>query len=313
MNSRTSLITALLMAGGIAVAATGCASSAPSADAAGSSTSLNPLSGIDTAPQYNAEIAASVSEEFRDGLTVGTDATNAPKEFLADDGETFTGVDIDFTYAIGTVLGVQMNFVNAGFDTLLPGVQNGRYDFVASSAAPTLEREQVVDFVSIDRSGESLLTKKEDAGTLSDIEALCGHVVGAIKGSLQVEDLAEQSTKCEAGGEAAIETSLFPDSASVNLALGSGRVEVAFFDTPTSAYQAKNSDGSLVVVGPIYRAGLEGVFMKKDGGLAGPVAAAVNELIASGVYQEILDKWGLSDSAVETAYVNPATSGKADE
>jgi polar amino acid transport system substrate-binding protein len=317
MNSRTSLSLALLAAGGLAVALSGCgASSAPSAANAGSASAdaaPNALTGIETPAEYDAKIAATVPEEYRDGLTVGTDATMAPKEFLAEDGTTFTGLDIDFTYAIGNVLGVKMNFVNAGFDTLLPGVQNGRYDFVASSAAPTLEREKVVDFVSVDRSGESLLTKKADADTIKDIESLCGKVAGAIKGSLQVEDLSAQSEKCTAAGDPAIETSLFPDASAVNLALNSSRVDVAFFDTPTSAYQAKNSKGKLVVVGPIYRAGLEGVFMKQGGGLAEPVAAAVNELIQNGTYQELLDKWGLSDSAIKTAYVNPATNGKADE
>jgi polar amino acid transport system substrate-binding protein len=319
MNSRTSLTIALLVAGGLAVSVSGCSTgssaSTTAADAGSSTTDKAPneLSGIDTPAEYDEKIAKSVPEEYRDGLTVGTDATMAPKEFLAEDGKTFTGLDIDFTYAIGNVLGVKMNFVNAGFDTLLPGVQNGRYDFVASSAAPTLEREKVVDFVSVDRSGESLLTKKADADSIKDIESLCGRVAGAIKGSLQVEDLAEQSDKCVAAGDKAIETSLFPDASAVNLALKSSRVDVAFFDTPTSAYQAKNSHGDLVVVGPIYRAGLEGVFMKQGGGLAEPVAAAVNELIESGTYQELLDKWGLSDSAIETAYVNPATNGKADE
>lgn len=312
-TSTTTRFAALLVAAGITAALTGCSTGAAAGDApAGKAGTPNTVTGIRSSIAKDAGIAGKVPSAYRDGLTVGTDATMAPKEFLDADGKTFKGLDIDLTYAIGNVLGVKMTFVNAGFDTLLPGVQNGRYDFVASSAAPTLEREKVVDFVSVDRSGESLLVRSTDKSSITDIASLCGKQAGAIKGSLQVEDLAEQSGKCTAAGKAAIDTSLFPDASAVNLALNSSRVDAAFFDTPTSAYQAKRSNGKLSVVGPIYRAGLEGVFMKKGSGLAEPVAAAVNELIANGTYQQLLDKWGLEKSAITTAYVNPATNGKAD-
>jgi polar amino acid transport system substrate-binding protein len=309
-----SAVVACALATTLVACSTGSESDSTDPSSSGSDSAPNLLEGLDTTAEFDADIAAGLPEDVADAgeLTVGTDATMAPKEFLDDDGKTFRGVDIDFTYAIGNVLGIKMNFVNAGFDTLLPGVQNGRYDFVASSAAPTLEREAVVDFVSIDRSGETLLVQADSADTIESIEDLCGRPAGAIKGSLQVEDLTEQSTKCEAAGDDAIEINVYPSASEVNLSLSSGRVDVAFLDTPTSAYQAANSDGDLVTTGPIYRAGLEGVFMQKDGGLAEPVAEAVNALIASGTYQEILEKWGLGDSAIETAYVNPATNGKAE-
>jgi len=315
MRTSTSMrLAALVLAVGTVATLTGCSSdaSAGSGSSAGGSGPLNTVTGIKGTITKDSAIAAKVPSAYRDGLTVGTDATMAPKEFLDADGKTFKGLDIDLTYAIGNVLGVRMTFVNAGFDTLLPGVQNGRYDFVASSAAPTLEREKVVDFVSVDRSGESLLVRSADKSSLKDITSLCGKQAGAIKGSLQVEDLAEQSTKCTDDGKQPIDTSLFPDAAAVNLALNSSRVDVAFFDTPTSAYQAKRSGGKLVVVGPIYRAGLEGVFMKQGSGLAEPVAAAVNELIENGTYQQLLEKWGLGKSAIDKASVNPATNGKAE-
>lgn len=296
---------------GLLAALAGCGGNGAAADNQ-STNATNPLEGVD-APGINEEISAKVPEAFKkpEGLTIGTDAKSAPKEFIDENGE-FSGLDVDFVYAIGNVLGIKMNFVNAGFDTLLPGVENGRYDMVASSAAPTLEREKIVDFVSVDRSGESLLVKSDIADEIGGLGDLCGDPVGAIKGSLQVTDLEEQNVKCEAEGKPLIEIAQFPDGADVNLALNSDRVVAAFLGTPTSAYQAANSNGALKVVGPIYRAGLEGIFMGKDQGLAQPVADAMNELIESGVYQQMLDKWNMSDSAIDTAYVNPATNGKAE-
>jgi len=42
--------------------------------------------------------------------------------------------------------------------------------------------------------------------------------------------------------------------------------------------------------------------------MAKPVAAAVNALIANGVYNQILTKWGVQSGAITTATVNSATS-----
>ncbi len=42
--------------------------------------------------------------------------------------------------------------------------------------------------------------------------------------------------------------------------------------------------------------------------MATPVQAAVNLLIANGVYTQILTKWGVQSGAVTTSVVNGATS-----
>ena len=41
--------------------------------------------------------------------------------------------------------------------------------------------------------------------------------------------------------------------------------------------------------------------------MAAPVQAAVNALIADGVYNQILTKWGLQSGAVATATINGGT------
>jgi polar amino acid transport system substrate-binding protein len=194
--------TALLLAAGLsacgtssstASGSTGSASTGATAAAAGG---LNPLTGV-AAPAKDAALAAEVPATFqkKGALTVGTDATLAPKEFMAADNKTMQGLDLDLTYAVGDVLGLKMNFTNSAFDTLIPGVQNGRFDLVNSSAAPTPEREKVVDMVTTDYSGEQLLVKADNAGSIKGLDDLCGRPVGVQRGSLEAEDLQAQSTK----------------------------------------------------------------------------------------------------------------------
>ncbi len=298
----TLAVVALLAACSTTPPSSGNGSTSPKANS-----SLNPLVNI-TPPQKIASIAAMVPANLRakSAITVGLDPSLPPKEFLAADGKTIQGVDVDLVYAVGNVLGLKMKLQSGAFATLIPGAQNGRYDLLNSSMSPTLARQKVLDFVQTDLSGEQLLVKKADAGKYNSLPALCGTVAGAVSGANEEIDLNAQSTKCTAGGSKAITVSAFPDANALNLALLSGRVNAAFFDTPVSAYQAKQSKGKLVNIGPIYRAGDEAMAMAKGTGFATAVAAAMNSIIKSGVYKQIFAKWGMpSASMLNKVIVNP--------
>ena len=284
---------------------------APTSSAGGgtSAASLNPVSGFNV-PTTDPAIAAMVPAALRSKgeLTAGADATMAPKEFMDVDNKTIVGLDVDMVYAMGNVMGVKIKMTNAAFDTLIPGVQNGRFDLVNSSAAPTLEREKIVDMVSTDLSGEQLLIQASAADQIKSIEDLCGHKAGAGRGSLPVTDLQNQSAKCTAAGKGAIDVQIFPDTNTMNLALTSNRIDAVLSDQPTSVYNAEKSNGKLAAVGPIIRAGLEAVFTQKDNGLAPAMAAALNKLRADGTYKQMLAKWDLSASYLDKSVVNPATN-----
>jgi polar amino acid transport system substrate-binding protein len=300
------LTTVALLAACSATSAPGSSSSTDAAPSTPSTDSQNPLVDV-TIPQKVDAIAALVPAELRSKkeVVVGVDPSLPPKEFLAEDGKTLQGVDIDLVYAVGNVLGLTMKFDSAAFDTLIPGVQNGRYDLVNSSMSPTLERQKILDFVTTDTSGEQLLVKKENASTYTSLDDLCGTEAGAIRGSLQVDDLTAQSAVCTDAGKKEITVSVFPNANDLNLALMSGRVVASFLDVPVAGYQATQSKGKLQTVGKIYRAGYEGMAMPKGSGLAEAVAAAMNNLVETGVYEEIFTKWNLPDSMLDTLVVNP--------
>ncbi|MEV5707724.1 ABC transporter substrate-binding protein [Actinoallomurus sp. NPDC052274] len=269
---------------------------------------LGPMQGIPT-PAKDAKLAALVPQaiQTKGEITVGTDATLAPKEFVAEDGKTIQGVDIDMVYAAAGVLGLKVRLQNLNFQSLIPAVTNGKFDLGNSSAAPTPEREKVLDFVTTDYSGESLLVRKEDAKTITGLGDLCGKTVAVVQGSLELTDAQDQNKKCTQAGKPAVTTQAFPDQSSANQSLGSGRTQVLFADYPVTAYQAEQSHGALVTVGPIIRAGLEAMFMKKGSGLAQPLVGAMNKLIADGTYAKILAKWGQQKSALTKSVVNPPT------
>src|SRR5262249_47424644 len=81
-------------------------------------------------------------------LTVAADATYAPNEFIGSDGHTVVGMDADLAKALGQVMGLKVNMVNATFDTIIPGLASGKYDLGMSSFTDTKAREKTVDFVT---------------------------------------------------------------------------------------------------------------------------------------------------------------------
>ncbi len=59
-------------------------------------------------------------------------------------------------------MGLKAKFINANFETIIPGLAAGRYDLGASSFTDTKEREKTVDFVDL-LQRRHLLLREEPA------------------------------------------------------------------------------------------------------------------------------------------------------
>ncbi len=242
-------------------------------------------------------------------LTVAADATYAPNEFIASDGHTVVGMDADLAKALGQVMGLKVNMVNATFDTIIPGLASGKYDLGMSSFTDTKAREKTVDFVTYFIAGTSFYIKSggPNIGSLAD---LCGHTVAVEKGTTQQADATAQSGKCKSAGKPAVNIQVFNDQNQVNLALSSGRAQVAMADTPVAEYQVKKSGGTFKIVGsPIsYGAAPYGIAIPKNSGMTKAVLGGVMALMANGTYKQILTKWGVQSGAISNPVINGARS-----
>jgi polar amino acid transport system substrate-binding protein len=256
----------------------------------------------------NAAIAAQVPAAIKSKgtLTVASDATYAPNEFIASDGHTVIGMDADLMKALGAVMGLKVNVMNATFDTIIPGLAAGKYDIGASSFTDTKEREKTVDFVTYLSVGQALLTKASGP-RLNTVAELCGHAVAVEKGTIEQEGASAQTKKCQSAGKPAIKLLVFPDQNGANLALSSGRAEVDFADSPIIAYQVRQL-GVQVREGPTFGPEPYGLAIPKGSGMAKPVLAAVKLLMANGTYSAILKKWQLQGAAISNPVINGAKS-----
>jgi polar amino acid transport system substrate-binding protein len=255
-------------------------------------------------------IAAQVpgSVKAKGALTVAADATYAPNEFIGTDGHTVVGLDADLAKALGQVLGLKVSMINATFATIIPGLASGKYDLGMSSFTDTKVREKTVDFVDYYEAGTSFFVKSSGGPNITSLSELCGHKVSVEKGTTEQADAQAQAAKCKSEGKPTVTVEIFNDQNAANLALSSGRADVAMADSPPAAYQVKLSNGVFKLSGPAYGTAPYGIAIPKNNGMAKPILDALKQLMANGAYIKILAKWGVQAGAISTPAVNGATS-----
>ncbi len=86
-----------------------------------------------------------------------------------------------------------------------------------------------------------------------------------------------------------------------------GGADVVSADFPIAAYSVKNSGGgkNFEIVGDQVEAGPYGIAVAKGNDqLRDALKAALDAVIKSGKYDEIIAKWGVADGAVKEATIN---------
>jgi polar amino acid transport system substrate-binding protein len=303
----------LALAVAAALATVGVAAGCGSSSSSTTSTSLTatPNVNVSTDQKVAAEVPSAIKSKGT--LTVAADATYAPNEFIASDGHTIIGMDADLAKALAQAMGLDFQMKNVTFDAIIPGLAANKYDLGMSSFTITKEREKTVDFVSYAQAGTSFYTKAEGGPTVNSLADLCGETVAAERGTTQEADATAQDKKCKAQGKPGVDVSVFPDQNGVNLALSSGRADVAMADSPPAAYAVEQSNGQFKIGGSQYGVAAYGIAMPQGTGLTKPVLDALKAVMADGTYKRIFDYWGLSASgttsgcpcAINNPQINP--------
>ncbi|KAF4405465.1 MULTISPECIES: ABC transporter substrate-binding protein [Streptomyces] len=250
-------------------------------------------------------------------VKVGSDIAYPPVEFKKD-GKT-VGIDPDLADALGKELGVEFQFNNGTFDTLLTGMRSGRYDIAMSAMTDTKDRQEGidpesgkkvgegVDFVDYFTAGVSIYTKKGEGKDIKTWDDLCGKKIVLQRGTVS-EDLAkDESEECVKDGKKKISMEAFDQDTEAQTRLRAGGADAGSSDFPVAAYAVKTSGGGkdFELVGDQVEAAPYGIAVsKKNTELRDAIKAALEAVIDSGEYQKILDKWGVADGAIDKVTVN---------
>ncbi|WP_067490241.1 ABC transporter substrate-binding protein [Actinomadura hibisca] len=257
----------------------------------------------------DAKLAAMVPDAIKsDGkIVIGTDASYPPNESVDPASRKIVGWDVDLATAVGAKLGLKTEFQNAGFDTIIPGVQSGKYELGVSSFTDNKEREKVVDFVTYYSAGTSWAALKGNPKGINPDDA-CGKNIGVQQGTVQVDDLKARSKKCVDAGKPGINAVVRKQQTEVNNDLVAGKVDAMAADTPIVGGAAKKT-GKLELIGQTYDTAPYGYAIGKNAGqLKEAVLAAVKALVADGTYKKILTDAGVEQGAITDPVINGAQS-----
>jgi polar amino acid transport system substrate-binding protein len=257
----------------------------------------------------NEAIRGRLPESVRERGTVqfATDPSYAPMESFAADGRTIIGFDADLAAALGATLGIKIEMVPANFSTALDETAKGTYDGVLSSMTDTVEREKKVDFINYFSAGTAIVVRRGNPTGVTDLKDLCGQVV-AVELSTTQEDLLKRSQK--ACGARKIQIRTYKTNSDALLQLRTGRAVAILNDYPPAAQLANDPSSRThyqLASTVQYEPGLYGIAVAKNNrAMRDALHEALGELMRSGVYQELLQRWGLATGALPESSINGA-------
>ncbi len=213
-------------------------------------------------------------------LTMATNAEFPPYEYH--EGDKIVGIDAEVAQAIADKLGMELVIEDVAFDSIIPGVQAGKYDMGMAGMTVTDERLESVNFsTSYAKGVQSVIVKQDSA--IASIDDIAGKKIGvqtSTTGDIYAtDDFGEENITRYDNGAVAVQ------------ALQEGKVDCVIIDNePAKSYVAAN-DGLKILDTAYTEEDYAICFNKNDAELQEKVNGALEELIADGTLKSIVDKY----------------------
>jgi polar amino acid transport system substrate-binding protein len=229
-----------------------------------------------------ATVQARPFEEIRkDGrIIVATEGQYPPYNFFQ--GARLAGFEVELAEAIAKKWGVVVEWKALGFDALLAGLRQDRWDLVIAGHAVTDERSKAVTFAPPHFCGAGVIVTKD--ADIKDGRSLAGKVVAVQTGTTFLEEV-----KKVAGVK---EVKNFPQDTDARSALIAGRTD-AWVTDPAVARTAvaANTAAGLKVGGVLFVERNAAAVAKGNHSLAQAFGQALQELQADGTYAALSKKF----------------------
>jgi polar amino acid transport system substrate-binding protein len=245
------------------------------------------VAGLTTLQARAADLLASVKQKGE--LVIGTEMQFAPFDFV--DNGVHKGLNVDLFDEVGKELGVKVTFVDLPWESVLPGLDAGKYDMVAGPATITKARMERYRFSVPIADATVALLKRAGDKTVMKPEDIAGKAVGAGKASSQMEQLKKYGEGLPGG----ITLREYVSNSEAYADLAAGRIVAVGNSLPNIAYvAAQRSDTFEVVLPPFGAKAYFGYIGKKDAdaqSLMDAVDAAIVKMHKDGRLAAIEKKW----------------------
>jgi polar amino acid transport system substrate-binding protein len=296
--------TALSVATAVGLAVPAGAASAASSPTVANASGSKVAAGVRLDKALQALLPAQVRKSGT--LVIGAQLQQPPDDYYAADGKTPVGFEVNLAHALGNALGLKISYQAMAFDSLITSLQDNRVDITMSAMNDTALREKSVNFVDYLVDGIGFLVQAGNPDHITGPMSFCGKSVTVVAGTTQQAYAAQLSAQCKAKGKGAINVVVGTSTAQEDESLTTGRVAAVFNDNITDAYDVQTQPKlfSAVNYRPI-EPGPYGIGVNKhDPQLLNAVRQALQHLMATGAYKQILSAWDLGSVAVPKATVN---------
>jgi polar amino acid transport system substrate-binding protein len=226
-------------------------------------------------------------------IVVGTSADYEPWEYK-DEADEFVGIDMEIMREIGKRMGVEVEFQDMAFDTLVAAVESGKIDCVIAAMGATDERKEKVDFSEVYYAGKNAMVAMKDSGITIGEDGLdaANYKLGTQSGTLMAywidENLIEPGLMDEAN------VLLYERADQVFLDLQAGRIDIGISDVePAKTFLSTEPNAEIVWTGAMDPAGQAIAIMKGESELKAEIDKQINAMLDDGSIQQILDEYGV--------------------
>lgn len=241
----------------------------------GSSTGSDADSGAET--EETTEAAESSSEK----LVMATNATFPPYEYV--EGGDYEGIDVEIAGKIAEKLGRELEIQDVEFDSIIGGVQSGKYDMGMAGMTVTEERKQSVNFTDSYASGiQSIIVPEGSAiATVDDLssETRIGVQQGTTGDIYATDDYGDSAVTAYKNGADAVQ------------ALLTDKIDCVIIDNEPAKSFVEANEG-LAILDTSYAEEDYAICISKDNeDLLTEINDALSELKADGTIDEIVAKY----------------------
>ena len=212
-------------------------------------------------------------------MTIATSPDFPPFESL--EGDAVVGIEPDIMKLICDKLGVEAEFVQMDFDSVLIGIQAAKYDCAMSGITVTPDREKNMLFTDPYYNAAQVIVVAEGSSITGKAD-LAGKVA-----SVQTGTTAESG--CQDEG---IEVQSFTANADAKAALTTGKVDAWVVDNLTALQMVEEGDGLVILEEKLTEEPYAFAFAMGSEDLVAAINSVLAELIADGTIEGIFTAYG---------------------
>jgi len=222
-------------------------------------------------------------------ITVATEMHFAPFDIL--DGTEYKGINRELFDEVAKELGVTPEYIDLPWESVLPGLEAGKFDFVNAPVTITAERMKRYSFTLPMADATVALLKRAGDDTINAPADIAGKAAGSQKGSAQLEQLKAFAATLPEPVDVREYVNI--DEAMADLA--AGRIVAVANSLPLMGYAATQRPDTFALVTPPFGAKKYFAWVARPGddskSLIDAINAALMKMRDDGRMEAINKKW----------------------